>query len=233
MKKYDGGTLKILGIDEAGRGPVIGPLVMCGYLVDEGNVPKLEKLGVKDSKLLSPKKRESLIPELKKICDDFILLKMTASEIDKLRNVTNLNKLEIERMQQIIKMFEPDRVIIDALEANTKRFSCKVCNGLKIKSLVAENFADKNYLEVGAASILAKVHRDDEIKKLHKKYGFFGTGYPSDERTINFLKNWIKRNKEFPDFVRKSWLTAQLIKEEKEQSRLLDFLMKNNGSADD
>ena len=200
---------------------------MCGYLVDKKNVPKLKKLGVRDSKLLTTRKRELLAPKLKKLARDFILLKVTAEEIDKLRNVTNLNRLEIERMQQMIKMFEPDRVIIDALEANTKRFYSKICDGLKIKSLVVENFADKNYLEVAAASILAKVHRDDEIKKLHKKYGFFGTGYSSDERTIRFLKNWIKRNKEFPDFVRKSWVTAQFIKEEKEQSKLLDFLMKN------
>ena len=199
---------------------------MCGYLVDKKNVPKLKKLGVRDSKLLTAKKRESLISGLKKICDDFILLKITAGEIDKIRTVTNLNKLEIERMQHMIKMFEPDKVIIDSLEVNTKRFSCKVCDGLKIKSLVVENFADKNYLEVSAASILAKVHRDNEIKKLHKKHGFFGTGYPSDERTIRFLKNWIKRNKEFPDFVRKSWITAQFIKEEKEQSKIMDFLMK-------
>ena len=201
---------------------------MCGYLVDKKNVPELKKLGVKDSKLLSVKKRVSLISELKKICDDFILLKVTAGEIDKLRTVTNLNRLEIERMQHMIKMFEPDRVIIDSLEVNTKRFRCKVCDGLKFKSsFVVENFADKNYLEVAAASVMAKVYRDNEIKKLHKKYGFFGTGYSSDERTIRFLKDWIKRNKEFPDFVRKSWVTAQFIKEEKEQSKLLDFLMKN------
>jgi ribonuclease HII len=199
---------------------------MCGYLVDKKKIPELKKLNVKDSKLLTPKKRESLIPQLKKICDDFILLSVAAKDIDNLRTVINLNKLEIERMREMIKMFEPDKVIIDSPEVNTKKFSCKVCNGLKIKALVAENFADKNHLEVAAASILAKVHRDNEIKKLHKKHGFFGTGYPSDPRTISFLKDWIKKNKEFPDFVRKSWLTAQLIKEEKEQSRLMDFLMK-------
>ncbi len=198
---------------------------MCGYLVDNKNLPKLKKLNVKDSKLLTAKKREALMPELKKICDDFIILSIKAGEIDKLRDVSNLNKIEIERMQHMIKMFEPDKVIIDSPEVNTKKFSCKVCKGITVKKIVAENFADKNHIEVAAASIMAKVHRDSEIKKLHKKHGFFGTGYPSDERTIRFLKNWIKRNKEFPDFVRRSWITAQLIKEEKEQSRLMDFLM--------
>ena len=202
MYHRGGVYLKILGIDEAGRGPVIGPLVMCGYLVDKKKIPELKKLDVKDSKLLTAKKRESLMPKLKKICDDFVVLSIKADEIDKLRDVSNLNKIEIERMRHMIKMFEPDKVIIDSPEVNTKRFSSKVCKGISVKKIVAENFADKNHIEVAAASIMAKVHRDSEIKKLHRKHGFFGTGYPSDERTIRFLKNWIKRNKEFPDFVR-------------------------------
>jgi ribonuclease HII len=197
---------------------------MCGYLVDKNKLPELKKLNVKDSKLLTAEKREAMIPKLKKICSDFIILKIDADEIDKLRDVSNLNKIEIERMRHMIKMFEPDKVIIDSPEVNTKKFSCKVCKGISVKKIVAENFADRNHLEVAAASIMAKVHRDSEIRKLHKKHGFFGTGYPSDERTIRFLKDWIKRNKEFPYFVRRSWITAQLLKEEKEQSRLMDFL---------
>ena len=200
---------------------------MCGYLIDKKKLPELKKLGVKDSKMLSAEKRKSLIPKLKKICDDFVVLSIKAEEIDKRRTKTNLNKLEIERMQEMIRMFEPDKVIIDCPEVNTKKFCSKVCNGFK-GSIIAENFADKNHLEVAAASVMAKVHRDDEIKKLHKRYGFFGTGYPSDERTIKFLKDWIKMNKEFPVFVRRSWITAQLIKEEKEQSRILKFLKGSN-----
>jgi ribonuclease HII len=93
--------------------------------------------------------------------------------------------------------------------------------------IVAENFADKNHLEVGAASIIAKVNRDKEIEKLHKKHGFFGSGYTSDDRTIRFLKNWIKMNKEFPSFVRKSWVTAMLIKEEHQQKKIAEFLKDN------
>ena len=216
--------MKILGIDESGRGPVIGPLVMCGYLIDENNLHKLKQLGVKDSKLLAARKRSSMISRLMKLSEDLVVLKIPAKEIDKTRTMSNLNILEIARMQHIINLLEPDKVVIDALESNTKKFYSKIsCRIDKNIELITENFADKNYLEVGAASIIAKVHRDDEIRKLHKKYGCFGTGYTSDPRTIRFLKDWIKKNKEFPDFVRKSWITAQCIRIEKEQTKLNKF----------
>jgi len=218
--------MKILGIDESGRGPVVGPMVMCGYLVDEKKSGKLRDIGVKDSKMLTPQKRRALFPKLKKMCDDFVLLKISAEEIDKLRTVSNLNKLEIERMQHIINLLEPDRVIIDAIEANTKKFHAKISSRIKNKGIeiVAENFADKKYHEVGAASIIAKVSRDNEIHKLHRKYGNFGTGYTSDDRTIKFLKDWIEKNKEFPAIVRKSWITAMEIKKAKEQKGLGQFV---------
>src|SRR3972149_2021104 len=96
--------MRILGIDEAGRGPVIGPMVMCGYLVREEKVPKLKKLGVKDSKMLSRSKREELFPQLQKLAEDVIVLVIPAAEIDALRTVTNLNKLEIERMCHMVKL---------------------------------------------------------------------------------------------------------------------------------
>ena len=211
--------MRVLGIDEAGRGPVIGPLVMCGYLIDEKKLKKLKKLGVKDSKQLTPKRRENLAPKLKKLSDDFILLKLSAKDIDKLRTTTNLNKLEIERMHHMIDLLEPDKVIIDALEQE-KRFYSKIASAHNGIEMIIENFADRNYIEVAAASVIAKVHRDRDMKRLHDKYSL-GTGYCSDPKTISFLKDWIKKNKEFPDFVRKSWITAQCIKSEKEQSSLM------------
>ncbi len=218
--------MKILGIDEAGRGPVLGPLVMCGYLIDEKNVSRLKSTGVKDSKLLTRKKRESIAKEIKNIAEDIVVLSISAKEIDGLRLKSNLNRIEIEKMQQIINMLEPDKAIVDAIEANTKKFHEKLCKKISDKIVVvAENVADKNYMEVGAASIIAKVHRDEEMDRLNKKYNC-GSGYTSDERTISFLKNWIVKNKEFPDFVRKSWMTIQWIKNEKEQKTIGNWLRK-------
>lgn len=228
--------MKILGIDEAGRGCVVGPLVMCGYLVDEKNVSELKKIGVRDSKLLSSLQRNKIIPKLEKLASDVVLLKIPAGEIDKMRTITNLNKIEIERMAQIINAFNPDKVIIDALEANEKKFRKKI-EGLVNKTaldsqsegrnngceIIAENFADKNYVEVGAASIMAKVTRDKEINELQKGFADFGSGYPSDEKTINFLKDCVKNNRGFPAFVRKSWLTVRWIQEEIQQRKISSF----------
>lgn len=225
-----GDNMKILGIDESGRGPVLGPLVICGYLVDEKNIAKLKKLGVKDSKLLTDKKRKKLAPKLKKLAEDYMLVEVTAREIDKFRGVANLNRIEIAYMKNIIKSLPAGRIVVDSPEVRTKKFAQKLARGLRLdgSTLIAENFADKNHTEVAAASIIAKVHRDAAIEKLHRKYGFFGSGYCSDERTIAFLKDWMKKNKEFPSFVRKSWVTAMLIKEEWQQKRLEKFLEDEN-----
>ncbi len=212
--------MKVLGIDEAGRGAVIGPLVMCAYVIDIKNNTKLHKLGVKDSKLLSPKKREELFPKLQKIADHISVVSISAQEIDSLRTVSNLNKIELGHIHQLINTIKPDIAIVDSLEQE-KRFKQKILDGLDPKMnvrLVAENFADKKYLEVGAASIIAKVNRDHDVKHLNA-----GSGYPADERTIKFLKDWIKVNKSWPPFVRSSWVTAQSMLKEKNQFKLKDF----------
>jgi len=217
---------KILGIDEAGRGPVIGPMVMCGYMIESSKKSVLKRIGVRDSKLLSSRKRESLFGALKEHAAGYQVVSISAREIDLLRNETNLNKIEIEKMKLMINSMKPDVAIIDAPEANTKQFAKKIASGLSCECrVVAENFADRKYPEVGAASIIAKVTRDKEIEQLARSHGEIGSGYPSDPVTMEFLKNWLKRNKEFPDFVRKSWMTAQVMKREKEQTRLGKFAM--------
>ncbi len=194
-------------------------------MIDSKHKNKLKKVDVKDSKILTKKKREEIAPELRKMAADHILLKIDAKDIDKNKETSNLNKLEIKKMQEIINTLKPDKVIIDAFEVNTKAFKEKIKAGLKNKkvNLVCENFADKNHVEVSAASVLAKVCRDKCIESLRKKHGFDGTGYPSDERTIVFLKDWLKKNNEFPDFVRKSWMTSQQMIAVKEQKTLSAF----------
>ena len=194
-------------------------MVICGYLIDDKNVKELKKIGVKDSKLLTPAKREEFFPKLEKIAKDYALLQASAADIDKLRSVSNLNKYEIKRMVELVEFFNPDKVIIDALEQE-ESFHKKISGMINGTTVIAENFADKKYPEVGAASILAKVTRDREVEKLHKLHGNFGSGYPADPLTIDFLKNWIKRNKDFPDCVRKSWMTVKMLKMEKEQRTL-------------
>ena len=219
--------MKILGVDEAGKGCVIGSLFICGYLIDEKKLPLLQKWRVRDSKLVLPKRREFLEKKLKKLADDFILIKLSAMDIDKLRTETNLNKIWIGKIQEIINDIKPQKVFVDALEVNTEKLKRKIISGLKedLKGIeiICENFADKKYPIVGAASIVAKVNRDAEIKNLHKKFGFFGSGYTSDPRTIKFLKDWIEKNRQFPYFVRRSWVTARELKKEKIQKTIKDY----------
>lgn len=229
---------KMLGIDEAGRGPVLGPLVMCGYMIDSSKIDELKKMGVKDSKLLSEKRREYLDSKLKEMSEDVVVIKLNASEIDKLRSETNLNKIEIKRMCDIINSVDCEKVFIDAIEANTEKFRREVIGGLsnekkelikkKKLEIICENFADKKYPIVGAASIIAKVARDSDIDLIHKEYGDFGSGYPSDPRTVKFLKDWIKKNKKYPPFVRGSWLTAKEIKKDNDQKGIKEFVIKES-----
>ena len=96
--------MKLLcGIDEAGRGPVIGPLVMCGVLVDKKDLTKLKKLGVKDSKLVPVKKREELYHEILKVVKNYKVIKVSAQEIDQRTEVNlNLNQLEAVKAADII-----------------------------------------------------------------------------------------------------------------------------------
>lgn len=219
--------MKILGIDEAGRGPVIGPMVICGVLVDETDLGRLRKIGVKDSKLLSRDRREELEKKIKEIVDDYILIILSAKEIDELRKRSNLNRIEIEKILKIINIMNPDRVIIDAPERNTLKFKEKIRVGVRNKNIeiIAENFADRKYHVVSAASILAKVTRDRIIDEIKRKYNIeFGDGYPSNELTQKFLKDWFRKYKTFPDFVRKSWITIENIKKNGEQKKIFHFI---------
>lgn len=195
----------VLGIDEAGRGPIIGPLIICGVVCKEGNLQKLKEIGVKDSKLLTPIKREKLVPLIKNIIVDFSLIKILPQTIER----ENLNEIELRATASLIQKFMPQKVIFDT-PVPTKR-SDSYCN--KIKSLVpnkdieiiGEPHADTNYPIVGAASILAKVERDHEIIELHKKYGDFGSGYLGDPKTQQFIKEWNR----YPEIIRRNWDTCK------------------------
>ncbi len=214
----------VLGIDEAGRGAVIGPMVIAGVMIEEKDLVKLKRIGVKDSKLLSPKQREKLYPMIKRIAKDYVSLKIPAKEIDELRKVKNLNKIEAERMAEIIRIMKANIAYVDAPQTSTEKFKSYLLALAKNNTeIIAENYADKKYVVVGAASIIAKVERDEEIEKIKKAVGVdFGVGYSHDQLTIKFLKELIKKG-EYPDFVRKSWITAIELRGKKQQKSLKEF----------
>lgn len=214
-----------LGIDEAGRGPVIGPLVIAGVLADSNEFKELKRIGVKDSKLLTPQKREDLFDKIISMVKDYKILIINPKEVDNFVFENRLNELELLKFCEIINYFLPDKVIIDAPGNNIKKIEVFIRKNLIKKSvkLVLEHKADLKYEIVGAASILAKVTRDRIIEELKQKYKVnFGSGYMSDPLTQEFLsKNW--NNREFQHLFRKSWASWQNLSTKKTQRKLSDF----------
>jgi ribonuclease HII len=207
----------VSGVDEAGRGPVIGPLVIAGVSIDENELPKLVELGVKDSKLLSPQRREALASQIKELALIHHTVWLSPAEIDRVveskRRLHKLNRLEAQAMAKVITILKPDIVYVDASDILPDRFAEHIAENLPFSpKIVCEHKADATYPIVSAASIIAKVERDREISRLQKKHGNMGCGYPSDPNTIKFLENWIRKFGDYPDFVRKSWKTAKRVK---------------------
>lgn len=210
----------ICGVDDAGRGPVIGPLVIVGVLVDEHGLSNLVKIGVKDSKLLSSRERERLASEILKIVRECKIVKVPPQEIDEVvekgKKLHRLNRLEARVMAGIIRELKPDIVYVDASDILPKRFGQHIAEELPFKvKIISEHKADRKYPVVSAASIIAKVERDKEIEKLKSRYGDFGSGYAADPKTIAFLRVWIETHDTYPEFVRKSWKTVKNLIREK------------------
>ncbi len=214
----------VAGIDEAGRGPVIGPLVICCFVCEEEKLPLLKKLGVRDSKLLSPSRRRELFKELKQVGKP-IIKEITANQIDKwMDSGKNLNLLELTVMGALIEDCGAGKVFVDAIEANEAKVKekLKALFSRKVK-LTAKNKADVKYPVVGAASICAKVTRDKRVAAYRQKFGDLGSGYPADPRTQAFLRKWAKTKKPFPIIVRKNWATAKNLVGEAQQMKLGDW----------
>jgi len=207
----------IAGVDEAGRGPVIGPLVMGGVSIDENDLPKIVELGLKDSKLLSPQRRETLASQIREVALNCHTVWLSPAEIDRVveskRKLHKLNRLEAQAMARVITVLKPDVAYVDASDILAARFAEHIAEKLSFNpKIISEHKADVKYPIVSAASIIAKVERDKAISHLQKKHGNIGCGYPSDKNTINFLQDWIRKFGSYPDFVRKSWKTAKRIK---------------------
>ena len=214
--------MNILGLDEAGRGPVLGPMVVGGIVIPEKKEKIIERMGVKDSKKVTPKRRAILARKLTKMFE-YELVEITAKDIDLMRaKGVNLNQIEKIAMQKIISKLDADKIIIDALDVKEGRLQEQMQEFAgPNKEVIAEHKADENYLAVGAASIIAKNRRDQIIDELNRDYikrtknrNGIGSGYPSDPKTKSFLKQYTYD--EMPDFVRRSWGTVQKIKEAEE-----------------
>lgn len=208
---------KILGIDEAGRGPVIGPMIVAAFLIKDCTlIPYFKKINIRSSKLITFKKREKIYQiflKLKKLGKiDFCTKMILPEKID----THSLNYLFTQSILFFLKKFSAKKLYIDAPinPKGIKKYKNNLINEIKKSKIpfknfpliICENFADENYLPVSAASIVAKIIRDRAIKKIHKKYSCnFGSGYCHDKKTIFFLKNYYAQNGVFPKETRLKW----------------------------
>jgi len=214
----------ICGIDEAGRGPLIGPLVIAGVMIDKKDEAIFREIGCKDSKMLSGQQRELLFDVIKAKAQAYHIVTLTPKDVDNALNDEdmNLNWLEAVGMARILNELKPDEAILDAPSNNIDAYVEYVKKLIKEPCrITAEHKADETYPVVSAASILAKVTRDFEIQKIQKEIGEnFGSGYPSDPRTQAFAKkNWNK----YPDIFRKTWATYQKIVKAQGQKKIGEY----------
>jgi len=203
--------MKILGLDEAGRGCVLGPLVVGAYCCEEANLVALTASGATDSKALSAKKREAILKLLPALGTSRIL-SVTPAQID----ANNINRLEEDCFLDHIRHFHPDVVYLDAPvhprgipKLKARMVAALAADGLAVKWII-EPKADANYPVVGAASIAAKVNRDAAIKAL----GPVGSGYPSDPVTRKWLLGFLRSGEPLPDCVRKRWGTINNLRQQ-------------------
>lgn len=241
MEKY------LLGIDEAGRGPVIGPMVIAGILIREENEFILKKLNVKDSKMLLPEQRKILFKQILELAEDCHIEKISPEEIDKVvfskSKTFNLNMLEAAKIASIINEIlgrlpakekkSEIKIIVDCPSPNIPKWretmklyiEPEILSNKSIKlNFCVEHKADVRHLACGAASIVAKVTRDNEIEKLKKQVGIdFGSGYPADPATCAALKKHEKLLRS-AGVLRESWATVRKPCEKKgKQKKILDF----------
>ncbi|MDG6923280.1 MAG: ribonuclease HII [Nitrososphaerota archaeon] len=222
----------VAGVDEAGRGSVLGPLVVAAVSLREESLSRLRKIGVKDSKLLSPARRNKLFREIKNISNSVSYEKIYPSSIDRVvlsgEKLHRLNYLEAQAMAKLLSKISFDRAFVDCCDTNQQRFGFEISHSVALRlgnsftlgernpffdKITSEHHADRNYVVVSAASIVAKVTRDATIARLSKVHGNIGSGYPSDSDTMSYLKACFERSRTFPDFVRHSWLTIRRMKD--------------------
>ena len=218
----------IAGVDDAGRGPIIGPLVIGGVLIPEDQQEEFKTMGVRDSKLLTPGVRAKLDAKIRATAAKVSLVEAQPREIDDSvlhgGPLRRLNYLEARMMADVLTDLGPAKAYVDASDVNEVRYGEDIRSflpqGLKAMNIISEHHADRTFPVVSAASIIAKVRRDSLVEELRKYYGDFGSGYITDPKTMAFLRRWRQTHSEFPPIVRMSWKTIKELEGEIGQSRL-------------
>lgn len=197
-----------IGIDEAGRGALIGPLVVAGIRVDESSLRLLSEMGVRDSKRLSPAARERLYSEIVAVVEEHEERIYPAWQVD----TNSLTTLELNGIVSILNTLGPveeGKIVIDCIGKLARGKVERLLDTPNGVELVYEPKADERYTACQAASIIAKVTRDREIVKLHQQIGIdFGKGYPN-QGTVEFIREYMKARGELPPHTRTRWRSIE------------------------
>lgn len=196
---------RVLGVDEAGRGAVLGPLVVAGVALAVREQTKLWDLGFRDSKALSRDRRRALVRRLASSGARGRVVVLPAVAVDR----ASLTDLELEATAALIRRLGPEAVVVDtpvgpgAISWFRELLAARA--GLPTAAISVAPKADRDHPAAAAASVLAKVVRDSYILLLRRQYGDFGWGYPSEERVQAYLQAWISAHGTCPPFCRTRW----------------------------
>ena len=199
-----------IGVDEAGRGSLVGELFIVAFVMRDEDERLLIDMGVRDSKKLSPSRRAELYKVLR--AWPFEVRSIKPQDIDS----HNINELELNAVLDALRAlalklgeeFRYARITVDKFGNIEERLS-RILSNIGFKgSLVVEVNADERYVEVSAASIIAKHLRDRRLQVLRSMYGVEGSGYPGDPRTLRWLEGVLKSGLR-PPIVRYSWATLE------------------------
>jgi ribonuclease HII len=202
--------VQVCGVDEAGRGSLVGPLVIAGVSVSKTKIRKLSSMGIRDSKKLTRYQREKLYKKIIKFVDDYYVAKINPHTIDKSVAKHGLNNLEAKYMAKVISKLNPNISYVDSCDVNPSRFGKTISKLSQNNKIRSYHHADSRFAIVSAASIIAKVNRDRAITRIRQNHDV-GSGYPSDAKTIGFVKNYLSTRNEIPSFVRTSWKPVQIM----------------------
>ena len=217
--------MRVAGVDEAGRGSAIGPLVVAGASFPSERIGTLVELGVKDSKQLTAKRRLELAPQIEALAIGVRYFDLQPRSIDSVVNrgvkLKRLNYLEATAMARVLRELDPEEAYVDASDVDEARYGETILRLLPAKpKLISKHKADSTYPVVSAASVLAKVRRDALVAALRVEYGDFNSGYPSDDRAIEWLETWYREHRSWPSIVRHSWEPVKRIRLDSAQTRL-------------
>ena len=234
--------MREFGVDEAGKGPVLGSMFAAAVVADPADLPD----DVGDSKDIAPERREELAGTIREVATAVGVAEVTVERIDD--EETDMNSLTVAAHAEALVAAldglddvpveigeddsdqDPFSGYVDAGDTNAVRFERRVAEGVadRLSTGVAldvrgEHGADETYPVVGAASIVAKVERDAHVDRLAEEYGDLGSGYPSDPATKAFLDDYVAEHDALPPCARASWKTSRDALADAAQSSLGEF----------